>query len=133
MLSRGASRATLVERDRRAARALSASARELGLGDRTRVAALDLLRPPGTVAARLAALGEEPWSLVLADPPWAEAGRVPALLVALSESGALAPGALLVVEHAARRPLELPTGLASVTTYRYGDTAIAVVEPGDPR
>jgi len=128
MLSRGADHALLVDRDRRAVRSMKESARTLGL-DRARVMTLDLLADAAIVADRLATEG--PFSLVLADPPWSEAARVPALLLSLSIRGALGPGATMVLEHGAREAPKLPAGLASVASYRYGDTALLVAQAGD--
>jgi 16S rRNA (guanine966-N2)-methyltransferase len=130
-LSRGAREAVLVDRDRRVLRALTDSAGELGLRDRVRVQSADLLGQPTRVAALLHGAG--PFTLVFADPPYAEVGKVPALMDALVTGGVLAPGALVVLERPSRGAR--PTwGLASVAHYRYGDTAVdvgRVPEAGD--
>ncbi|MFW6049798.1 MAG: RsmD family RNA methyltransferase [Myxococcota bacterium] len=128
-LSRGARAATLVEGDHRVARALDRAARQLGLAERTRVRRVDLLGARDRIARALSTDG--PFTLVFADPPYAEIDRLPALLGALIESAVIAPGARVVVEHAARgADPSLP--LASIARYRYGDTAIALGEAPRP-
>jgi 16S rRNA (guanine966-N2)-methyltransferase len=134
MLSRGADRAVLAERDHGALRRLEASAASLGLADRVRLVALDLCGDPGRVAGRLAPLG--PFGLVMADPPWDRVEVVPPLVLALAAAGGLGAGAWLVLEHAKRRPPALSDGLATEATYRYGDTAVLVARvtsPEEPR
>lgn len=122
-LSRGAERATLVDRDRRVIAALERSARALGLQERVRVRAMDLLGAPERVADRLAEDG--PFDLIFADPPYAEVARIPPLIGALMDAGVARSGAWIVVEHASRQPPG-PSRLASVVRYRYGDTALEV-------
>ncbi|HJL20021.1 MAG TPA: RsmD family RNA methyltransferase [Sandaracinaceae bacterium LLY-WYZ-13_1] len=120
-LSRGAEHAVLVERDRRVARAIGRSARELGLEARVRVVVSDLEKPPARwiEAAPLAPVG-----LVFCDPPYARVERVGPLLAELARAGVLRPRAAVVVEHARRSPPSLPAAFGEVATYRYGDTAV---------
>jgi 16S rRNA (guanine966-N2)-methyltransferase len=124
-LSRGALRATLVESSREALAALRANVASLGLTASTRVVAGDVL----AVAARLVEDG--PFDLVLVDPPWADVdgGRPQRALAALARSGALAPHAVVVLEHAARSPVPSIEGLTSEDARRYGDTALAFYKP----
>lgn len=119
-LSRGAARATLVEGDRRVARAIERSARELELGEQAAVIVADLDRAPVRWIAALA----EPADLVFCDPPYAQVARVGPVLSALLEAGKLHPGAAVVVEHAKKAPPALPAGFGETATYRYGDTAV---------
>lgn len=132
-LSRGASRAVLVDRDRRAIAAARRAATELGLADRVRLITLDLGRDPARAAERLAREAGGAYDLVLADPPYAEVDRVPPLLEALAARGAVAPDALVALEHATRQPPAALHGLASIASYEYGDTAVllAALQPGD--
>lgn len=130
-LSRGARSAVLVEKDRRVARAIERSARELGLTDRTAVVVADLDKPPARWMRRLA----EPADLVFCDPPYARIDRVGPVLAALERAGKLRPGAALVIEHAKRSPPTLPPSFGELTTYRYGDTAVLLgtaPEPPEP-
>lgn len=122
-LSRGAERATLADRDRRLVRSLERVARELDLGDRCAVRCVDLLGDPARACEMLAPDG--PFTLLFADPPYAEVAKVPPLLQALVAGGVLAPGAWVALEHAVQQPPpHLP--LASVARYRYGGTAVVL-------
>lgn len=124
-LSRGASRATLVESSREALGALRANVTALGQEARTRVLAVDIRGAVTRIAA------EGPFDLVLADPPWALVDEGPArdALEALARAGALAEGAAVVLEHAARsEPPEVPS-LVRGETRRYGDTALTFYKP----
>jgi 16S rRNA (guanine966-N2)-methyltransferase len=129
-LSRGAGRAVLVDRDRRALAAIARDAETLGLGDRVRTRPADLLaKDPERIAVLLRRDG--PFTLVFIDPPYAEVARIPPVVGALVAAGALTPGALVVLERASRSPAP-PMGLASVAAYRYGDTAIDVGRVPNP-
>ncbi|MEO0321617.1 MAG: 16S rRNA (guanine(966)-N(2))-methyltransferase RsmD [Myxococcota bacterium] len=124
-LSRGADEAVLVERDRRVVRQLRTTLQELGLEARAQVLGLDL-RARAAVT-RVVPLG--PFDLVFADPPYALAGELPALLSAL-EVG-LAPGAIVVVEHGPDvTPGPWPPFLALEGAYRYGSTSLAMLRVG---
>jgi len=125
-LSRGATRAVLVERDRRVARAIAHSAAELGLDARTDVLVIDLLRDPHGAAAEVACRG--PFGLVLVDPPYDDVPALPPLFEALLDADALGPDAWIVLEHAWRSPVPELRGLASAAAYRYGDTAVTMFE-----
>lgn len=127
-LSRGAETALAVDRDRKCVTTIRADAASLGLEGLT-TAAIDLLTAPRRIAERLGTGG--PFDLVFADPPYQEAAEVPALLVHLATEGIIAPGALIVFEHAARDELTLPATLGVVASYRYGDTAVAFLSPAE--
>jgi 16S rRNA (guanine966-N2)-methyltransferase len=129
-LSRGAREAVLVDIDRRADKALRASASALGLEARVGVRRLDLAGRPEAVASALRTFG--PFDLVFADPPYEAIETVAPLLLALAAEGLLAEGAVAVVEHATRRPPALPPQLAIVSDYRYGDTAVALLALAAP-
>lgn len=119
-ISRGAARAVCVERAPLALRCIEQNLTTLGLADSVRVIAAPVER----AAKLLAALG--PFDLVLVDPPWADvaSGRATRSLVPLLRLAA--PGACLVLEHAARdAPPEL-AGASLERTRHYGDTALSV-------
>ncbi len=121
--SRGAARVELVERDGRAARALTARAAELD------PAVIRVHR--GDVARFLAGAPEAPFDLVFVDPPYA-GRRVSAVLEALGRGGWLAPGARVYVEFDAHGPApSLPGGWAVIREGRAGDAAFALVGPGE--
>ena len=71
-----------------------------------------------------------PFTLVFADPPWADAQAALAVLETLAGSSLLAPAARLVLEHAARTPPVSKEGapLSAVDTRRWGDTAVTIFE-----
>ncbi len=124
-LSRGAREAVLVDADRGCERVMRENARALGLEDRVRVRRIDLAGAPAALAAALAGAG--PFDLVFADPPYDDVGRVAPLLEALDRAALLADDAIAVVEHATRKPPEVPSILAIAADYRYGDTAVALL------
>jgi 16S rRNA (guanine966-N2)-methyltransferase len=126
-LSRGAERATFVERSREALAALSANVASLGLGARARILAQPVERP-------FSGLDDgEKFDLLFADPPYAD---VPAAVRALEEivrRGALAENATVVLEHAKERGSKAETGpsgpeilgLTREDTRRYGDSCLS--------
>lgn len=120
-LSRGAERAVLVERDGRTAKAIEASARELGLGSRVTVVVGDA--NAGATHARLTG----PFERVFIDPPYAEIAAVEGLISALDARGLLADDALIVVEHASKAPPGIPATFDKVSSPRYGDTAVMLL------
>jgi 16S rRNA (guanine(966)-N(2))-methyltransferase RsmD len=118
-LSRGAAWVTFVEQDREALAALCANVEALGVGARSAVVAgtVDRVVVPSVAGA--------PFDVVLADPPYADEGRVE-LPAFFSGSGALAANPIVVVERDRRSP---PSGDASgrlvlARTARYGDTCL---------
>lgn len=118
-LSRGDGEATFVEADPRAVEVIRENLEQTRLVDRARVilARVERWRPPPGTA----------YTLVVADPPYHDAAAWDAIDTAVQ--GALAPHALVVVEHDARatppdalagRPLwrERRQGAGSVAVYR---------------
>jgi 16S rRNA (guanine966-N2)-methyltransferase len=115
-LSRGAARATFVERDRHALAALRTNVATLG-------AAADVHRGDAFRALDDAASSGRQYDLVLLDPPYREvarlAGPLPEALAPV-----LAPGARVVAESDKRAPLGLPFPVTF--TRAYGDTLITI-------
>jgi 16S rRNA (guanine966-N2)-methyltransferase len=120
-LSRGARRATFVERDARALAALHRNLREFDLLARARV--LD-----SSVAVALQRLSDEKtekFSWVFVDPPYA-AGEVEPVLALLSGGQLLDNGAVIVVEHGRHHlPPERAGALVMVDHRFYGDTGLS--------
>jgi 16S rRNA (guanine966-N2)-methyltransferase len=135
-LSRGAHRATFVERAPIALRALRQNLRQLNLEERSRVVAAPVER----------VLASPPWSelafdLVLIDPPYADLlGRTPAAhgnLMGRTRPTRLVPdflqgivsqvrtGGRVVLEHASRDVSPEIPGLQIETSRTYGDTALS--------
>jgi 16S rRNA (guanine966-N2)-methyltransferase len=124
-LSRGASLAVVADRDPRAIRQLTQSAKELGLSAEIRISRVDLLGDPAGAVRKLPE-ADGGFSLVFVDAPYSEIDLVPPLLGALVASGRLTPGAWIVIEHPAAHDWSWPNGLASDADYRYGQTAISL-------
>ena len=131
-LSRGASRADFVERERAARQSLEANLDELGLRDRAAVWPLAL---PAGLARLGAALARA--DVVLLDPPYGAGGEgrgraeslAGATLVALGQAGVLRGGARVVAEHHRRDGLPERVGtLARRRERRYGETMVTTYE-----
>ncbi|MCW2738564.1 16S rRNA (guanine(966)-N(2))-methyltransferase RsmD [Nocardioides sp.] len=116
--SRGAGVVTMVEQDRRTASLITRNAAALGFS-RARVIA-------STVSTVLQSPPAAPYDLVFSDPPYPMPDAdVAADLVALVVQGWLVPGALVIVERAAKRSqVDWPDGIEEDRTKRYGETAL---------
>lgn len=127
-LSRGASSALFVESNRQAHAALTTNVRALGALDVVQIIARPLER---SIAAVVAA---GPFDLLLVDPPYAlvDTGVVARLLHELCSRGALAPGATLVLEHAATSTPPTIASLELEQTRRYGDTSVSLYASPEP-
>jgi len=114
--SRGAGRIVSVEADRVIATALEEAVTELEIGNVMTVVAA----PAERALYRI----EGPFDIVYLDPPYAN--DVPLhLLSLLLERGLLAPEAVVIYEHAARRILPDIPGYRSTREEVYGDVALA--------
>jgi 16S rRNA (guanine966-N2)-methyltransferase len=124
-LSRGAKSALLVESSRATLPVLRANIRNLGLDQKAVVLAADV----EAIASRLVDHG--PFDLVFADPPWklVDDGTTSRVLAEVARAGALSPGALVILEHAARSSTPEIAGLSLTDARRYGDTALAIYKP----
>ena len=116
--SRGAGVVTMVEQDRRTASLITRNAVTLGFS-RARVVA-------AAVSSVLASPPAAPYDLVFSDPPYpVPDADVAADLSALVVHGWLVPGALVIVERAAKRShVAWPDGIEEDRTKRYGETAL---------
>jgi 16S rRNA (guanine966-N2)-methyltransferase len=137
LVSRGASSAVFVERDRAALQALRANVETLGaatasIGRPPKTAGVrpitvpTLIVVPGDVAAFVSRSGGGPFDIVVADPPY-DIGDDALLEVFadLHRAGVLAPHADLVVERSARAgEPRWPDPLEGVRTRKYGDTLL---------
>ncbi len=123
-VSRGAARVVHVESGRAALAALRGNVARLGTADASVVV------PQPVERARAAILPHGPFDLVLADPPWALAGRAAETLARVTR-GLLKPGARVVIGHAARTPLRLAegSGLTPTDDRAWGDSALAFFAP----
>lgn len=116
--SRGAGVVTLVEHDRRTAALITSNAQAIGHAKPDVVTA--------TVASTLSRMPSAPYDVVFLDPPYPlEDEAVNADLHALADQGWLVPGALVVVERAARSAEpQWPHGFTGTVMKKYGDTVL---------
>ncbi|HJB11048.1 MAG TPA: 16S rRNA (guanine(966)-N(2))-methyltransferase RsmD [Candidatus Brachybacterium merdavium] len=120
-ISRGAEDAVMVEMHAPTARALRATAKELGIADRCQVHAGKALHH---VQQLLEEPPAQPFTLIFLDPPYGLAiDGLEELLVTLRP--VLADDALAVIERSSRtRPLQWPDGWADDGTKKYGETVL---------
>jgi len=116
-LSRGASHATFVDRDRRAVAAIEENLAATGLAGAATVRTQSVER----VLDEVAATGER-WTLALVDPPYSF-DDWESLLAGL-------PADLVVVESA--RPVPVPEGWRAIRERRYGATLVAILRSQPP-
>lgn len=116
--SRGAGVVTMVEQDRRTAALISRNASTLGFSKARVIAASvhTVLQTPPAAS----------YDVVFSDPPYPMPDAdVAADLEALVAHGWLVPGALVIVERAAKRSqVTWPDGIVEDRTKRYGETAL---------
>jgi 16S rRNA (guanine966-N2)-methyltransferase len=118
--SRGAARVVAVEGQREVANAIEEAVKQLGIADVVTV----FPAPAERALYRL----EGPFDIVYLDPPYAD--PVPLQLFHLMlERKLLAPEAIVVYEHAAKRILPQIPGYRSVREEVYGDVALAFLTP----
>ena len=116
-LSRGATNAVFVERDRRAAAAIADNIEAVGLGGRVVVAAVD---------RAIGRLGET-FDIVFVDPPYADDDQ--SVAEALSDLEPLvAPSGLVIVHRQARSRIVVPEFLTSMDERHYGDAVVTMME-----
>ncbi len=117
-LSRGAAHAVFVENDASARALIQTNIEKLGLGGITtlfRRSALHLGKP---------ARGRS-FNLVFADPPYGQGLGEAAIQAAITD-GWLAPGAVIVLEEAAKADITWPPGCTAIDHRRYGQTQVAI-------
>jgi 16S rRNA (guanine966-N2)-methyltransferase len=120
-LSRGAAQAVFIERDRRATALIADNAELCGLRDRCVIIrdtvehALEDHIPNG------------PFDLVMLDPPYDFVALADVVAAAARQ---LAPGGLLILEHARRRTPPEVSALRAVRTVRSGDSALTLFDAG---
>jgi 16S rRNA (guanine966-N2)-methyltransferase len=120
-LSRGARLVVFVERDPRAVALIAANAERCGARDRCAI-----IRDTAERVLQKTIAGE-PFDLVMLDPPYDYDPLGPVLT---SAGAHLAPGGLLILEHATRRPIPTVDGLVATRTVRSGDSSLTMFEAG---
>lgn len=126
-LSRGAKSVTFVERDRGVLGVLTANIDTLGVSRSATVLHADAVR------LLAGAIPGGPFDLVFVDPPYAS-GLAGVALALLASRADLAPGALVVAEHArGDAPGEDGPSLTRVRSERYGSTEVSFFRTSDRR
>jgi 16S rRNA (guanine966-N2)-methyltransferase len=117
-LSRGASFALLVDDSAEARALIRENVAAFGLGGVTRIFRRDAtkLGPAHPV---------EPFSLAFLDPPYGQ-GLAAAALISARDGGWFMPGALIVVEEAAKSAFAPPPGFSELERRDYDDTEFVV-------
>lgn len=119
-ISRGATGATLVDKDREALELCRTNAQSLGFLAQVEILAL----PAEKAIAQLGRQGAQ-FDVIFADPPYA-AKVVQTLLEQLAPHPLLAPDGILVIEHDKREPSpEHHAGFTRVDQRRFGDTEVS--------
>jgi 16S rRNA (guanine966-N2)-methyltransferase len=127
-MSRGASSVVFLESARPALACLRDNLQKLGLSELTTV----LGRRVEGSQAELRKYA--PFELVLCDPPWRDVDAAVAALCAFCRANLLAPGARVMLEHAAKQPPAAadPSLLRLFDQRRWGDTAVDLFEVVEP-
>lgn len=118
-LSRGASEAVVVERNRKACEIIRRNASELRLAERVEILAMDV----SSAISKLRHRGDR-FDVIFADPPY-RSSEAEDLLVHLGDKSLLAEGGLLVLEHHHKRELRERYGsLARVRVLKAGESCL---------
>jgi 16S rRNA (guanine966-N2)-methyltransferase len=81
-------------------------------------------------ATRLGPVRGEPFDLIFADPPYGK-GQGALALASAWQGGWIAPGAIIVLEHAAAEDVPAADWLHLADQRRYGDTMLTIFRAGD--
>jgi 16S rRNA (guanine966-N2)-methyltransferase len=123
-LSRGASRAVFVDKDRQALKALAHNVATVA-PDRVEVLAM-----PAERALRLFKGRSAQFDLVFLDPPY-DLDLLPATLRTLAADELVQDGGLVVCEHHGKRPPPVPPAdWQQQQSRRYGDVAVTILNVG---
>ena len=118
-LSRGATRAVFIEQDRRGAELISANAALCGVENRCVI-----IRDRAERALKRQR-ADQLFDVIVLDPPY---DFEPLGEVLDAAVGHLAPGGVLILEHAYRRAVPAVSGARHTRTVRSGDSALTMIE-----
>jgi 16S rRNA (guanine966-N2)-methyltransferase len=119
-LSRGATRAMFVDRDRRAEQAIRSNLATTGFTERASVIA-------SAASAFLRKAPDQPFDLVFLDPPYdIDTAALSEVLGAVAEPGMLTKEAVVVIETGRHMPPTVPQGWTVTWQRAYGDTLLTV-------
>jgi 16S rRNA (guanine966-N2)-methyltransferase len=122
-LSRGAVWCDFVERDRSMVEVIRENLRLTGFDDRARVF-------PVGVGRVMVGLVEGPYTLVLADPPYADAGALELMERLAASELVSAENTTIVLEHSARDEPQGDLGdFRLEKVLRHGDSAVSIYTP----
>ena len=137
-LSRGASRATFVERDRRVAEFIRLNAAEIGLAGSVQVLSFDLLKGAGP-ARRSLGEGGGPFDVVFVAPPYPlmlavePHSGVGALVESLFTGAVVKPDGTVILQHDRTTPVVEVWPHARITDERtYGKSMLTFFAAGGP-
>jgi 16S rRNA (guanine966-N2)-methyltransferase len=114
-VSRGAVHVTFIENDRRAAALIEQNVSLCGIQDGFAIRRGDLASVLTTLPA------DTVFDIIVLDPPYDSAGLEETLDAAAAR---LAPGGLLVLEHATRREPDIPASLIRMRKVKSGDSTL---------
>ena len=118
-LSRGAVRATFVERSREALAALRTNIAATGFSDAADVIPMDAVAYVEHVA--------QPYDIVFVDPPFADVPAMERVLATLPEGGALAKDAIVVARALKKHQPALPEGARVARTKELGEEVLLLL------
>ncbi|MGI6755609.1 MAG: 16S rRNA (guanine(966)-N(2))-methyltransferase RsmD [Atopobiaceae bacterium] len=126
LLSRGARHATFCERNRKTAALIKKNLSALaGRGGPWQVIAKDAAQLAKVATAATAPLEGAPFSIVFLDPPYKMEGeKVWQMVFDLKAAGLLSRDVLVVYEHAATSPAEVPAGVRVVKSRTRGISCV---------
>ncbi len=124
-LSRGAATLVAVEQDRDVARLLQSNVEHAGFAGATRIVVLPALRAVAQLPP------DEPFDLVLVDPPY-RAGLADPVLDALAARRLVAPGGAVLVEHARVEAIAWPRAWDLELDRPCGDSTITLLRAPQP-
>lgn len=119
-LSRGARKSVFIEKDVRLTRALKKNVAQFDFGGASEIYTMEVKK-----GIRLMAERQERFDIVFADPPYGK-GLAGATLELLSDGAIIAPGGIVIFQHAEAEPLRMHGGVFALTDQkRYGDTVLS--------
>jgi 16S rRNA (guanine966-N2)-methyltransferase len=122
-LSRGATRATFVERDSEAVKALRRNLATTNFADRSEVVAVN-------VVAYLESRPRGPFDIVFCDPPFADVAMAEATLAHAGLHAAVAPGGLVVARAHGKHVPALPSFLRAARVKEIGEEKLLFLRYG---
>jgi 16S rRNA (guanine966-N2)-methyltransferase len=118
-ISRGASHATMVEKDRKAFEAIQKNVTAFGVVKETSVLKIDVFTKLSTLVG--------PFGLVLADAPYAELRSLAELPQDILALNLLDPAGVLVIEHSSKLGVQVPIGFRLLRRLDLGEASFSLI------